>query len=60
MELRFDPRVFSEAARALGEALADQLLRARPALRRLERSGRGELEVELLRPGSLGKQWVKF
>lgn len=60
VELRFDPLVFSEQAREFGEALAAHLLRARPALRRLERSRRGELEVALLRPGSLVKQWVKF
>ncbi|MDP3154332.1 MAG: hypothetical protein Q8N23_16765 [Archangium sp.] len=60
VELRFDPMIFSEAARDLGEALGAHLLKARPALRRLERSGRGELEIVLLRPGSLTKSWVKF
>jgi hypothetical protein len=60
VELRFDPLVFSAPAHALGEALAAHLLQQSPALRRLEREGRGELEVELLRPGSLPSRWAKF
>lgn len=59
VELRFDPYVFADEARALGGALADELLEKSPALRRLERSGGGELEIELLRPGSLKLRWVK-
>lgn len=60
VELRFDPLVFSDEAGALGEALAAHLLAASPALRRLEASGRGELEVALERPGALERRWVKF
>jgi hypothetical protein len=60
VELRFDPLVFSEQANELGESLAAHLLAKRPALRRLERSGRGELEISLARPGTLTKTWVKF
>jgi hypothetical protein len=59
VELRFDPLVFGDQAHALGAALAEALLK-RPALRRFEKSRRGQLEIELLRPGSITKQWVKF
>jgi hypothetical protein len=59
VELRFDPLVFGDQAHALGSELAAHLLK-RKSLRQFEKSGRGELEVELLRPGSLKKEWVKF
>ena len=59
VELRFDPLVFSDEARALGEALSKHLLAASPGLRGFEREG-GELVVEVLRPGSLTTRWAKF
>lgn len=60
VELRFDPLVFGEEAHSLGVALAEHLLGKSTALRQLEKSGRGELEIELLRPESITRQWAKF
>lgn len=60
VELRFDPRLFPEEAEAFGGELAKALLAASPALRKLERSKAGELEVALCAPGTLKNRWVKF
>lgn len=60
VELRCDPKIFSKQAHEFGESLANHLLSASPALRRLEKRGEGELEVELCAPGTLQKEWVKF
>ncbi len=59
VELRFDPLVFSAAARAVGEALATDVLDRSPALRALDAKAHA-LEVELVRPGTLTRAWVKF
>lgn len=60
VELRFDPRLFPEEAEAFGGGLARALLAASPALRKLERTKAGELEVALCAPGTLKTGWVKF
>ena len=59
-ELRFDPRLFPEEAESLGQGLAAHLLAKSPRLRRLEAGGAGELEVELVAPGTLTRRWSKF
>lgn len=60
VELKFDPRAYPSEAQALGRRVAAALLEASPPLRKLERAHRGELDVELLGPGSLSKPWTKW
>ncbi len=60
VELRFDPRIFPEAGRRLGEELAAFLLARSPALRELEETKAGELRLHLVGPGQLQKRWSKF
>lgn len=60
VELKFEPSAHGRTAQALGERIAARLLAASPALRRLERSRRGELEVNLVPPGTLEDRWSKW
>jgi hypothetical protein len=60
VELRFDPLLFSDAAGRLALELANHLLERSPRLRKFEESGEGELQVEVVPPGTLVTQWSKF
>ncbi len=60
VELRYDPNVFPERAAELGRGLGQYLLSKSPALRRLERSRKGELEVQFVGTGVLTKQRSKY
>ncbi|MFZ5470095.1 MAG: hypothetical protein ACOZIN_11725 [Myxococcota bacterium] len=60
VELRFDPKVFSSEAEAVGRGLARYLLSKSPILRRLERRKEGELQVHLTGPGGVTQRWSKF
>ncbi len=60
VELKFDPRAYPLEAEALGRRVARRLIHASPALRALERTGRGELEVALVGPGALTRPWTKW
>jgi hypothetical protein len=60
VELAFDPRAFPDDAEALGERFGAHLLKQSPSLRKLEKSGRGVLTIELVGPGTLQKAWTKL
>jgi hypothetical protein len=60
VELRFDPHVHPEPARALARELAEVLLRASAPLRRVEAEQRGTLEIHVTGPGRLTRRWSKL
>lgn len=60
VELKFDPRVFPEAARELEQALGAHLLEASAALKTEVTAGTRQLWVDAVRPGQIQGTWTKF
>src|SRR3954471_1381189 len=51
VEVRFDPNLFPERTVELGRGLGEYLLSKSPALRALEASGEGELDMQFVGQG---------